>query len=442
MTFWTRFMPMSLAVIIGGVWFIYSTYYENSHTNEQSRYEDSPRRKKGSSPQGPQERSKDSTTDSSVMSFEQLSCCPSCKEEFDHTSKHPVIFFPCNHKLCVSCSVKILEICKVCKQKIDQRSLHQHPNLSSISLKLKMLASEKIRTFWLTVFSQKQVEKRVAMKIQICGVLLRRWGRMKPGFNVKTKVSPWEERFFILKDGFLLWYKPVQENGKLVEMFQFECKGCLPISNAQIFPSGSKGENFYFEIGVDLSLTKKNTEMVYMSFKTKNKKLAKEWISLLESSVSVNFDKYIKELAFSSLIASEAQRMNKKRNDCLCQVQKLNFELKEVEKDKLKRMEIISKEKKKHKKKVSNIRKEVADMDELAFIRLSLIEEMTLMWKLEEETKILSRLQELKSIKTNLEEIQKGVKSQINKEESPMTKAKLREALADICSISALLKTN
>ena len=51
--------------------------------------------------------------------------CPICASNYDKKTRHPIIFLPCHHAVCLKCSMKLVSECPVCRGKIRDRTLLQ-----------------------------------------------------------------------------------------------------------------------------------------------------------------------------------------------------------------------------------------------------------------------------------------------------------------------------
>lgn len=133
----TKFLPLSMAMIALG-YFVYKEWAKEKYCEEGSGFSwdwmpgDSYRHKKDDDAQRPPEgkesrgrgatygRMKEEGKGEEVIREKE---CPMCDAEFDERRRFPIVFYPCYHTVCLTCSVRILRSCPTCNSLIKDRSL-------------------------------------------------------------------------------------------------------------------------------------------------------------------------------------------------------------------------------------------------------------------------------------------------------------------------------
>ncbi|CAH1261321.1 Hypp2305 [Branchiostoma lanceolatum] len=97
----------------------------------------------------------------------------------------------------------------------------------------------------------------ISAKVQHCGLLLKR------PFGHPS--SRWQKRFFIVKEGFLLYYAEAEKkNFERRRQFNIHPKGVIPLGDCTILPTEEAGQPFAIHINhEDFSVS--TTPYIYVS---------------------------------------------------------------------------------------------------------------------------------------------------------------------------------
>lgn len=182
-------------------------------------------------------------------------------------------------------------------------------------------------------------------------------------FTTPLLPEAWNKRWFVLKDGFLIWYRAKPRGG---ERFHVHCKGFMPVAGCQVFPSGKDGAFYQFDLSWSLSLEGLESSRSVLMLKSDCEAEVKEWMKAISHCAHINWQT-IRGFKVSTRVTEE--QLSQDLLAIRTNLKQVKATLEEVLSDRIKVMEAIMKEK-------ATFRKQAADITSHQLTNEAAIEEL------------------------------------------------------------------
>ncbi|KAI8487682.1 Pleckstrin y domain containing, D (with coiled-coil domains) member 1 [Branchiostoma belcheri] len=185
----------------------------------------------------------------------------------------------------------------------------------------------------------------ISAKVQHCGLLLKR------PFGHPS--SRWQKRFFIIKEGFLLYYAEAEKkNFERRRQFNIHPKGVIPLGDCTIQPAEEAGQPFAIHINhEDFSQT--------VALATDSELDRDKWVEILQSSGRVTWKNAQLGEAMIQTLEQQGLQMAKEKQEYINQIHTQVHELCS-EREEKEELERITKELEEEKKKVEKVAEQLS----------------------------------------------------------------------------------
>ncbi|XP_078590450.1 uncharacterized protein LOC144870343 isoform X4 [Branchiostoma floridae x Branchiostoma japonicum] len=180
----------------------------------------------------------------------------------------------------------------------------------------------------------------ISAKVQHCGLLLKR-----PFGHASSR---WQKRFFIVKEGFLLYYAEAEKkNFERRRQFNIHPKGVIPLGDCTILPAEEAGQPFTIHINhEDFSQT--------VALATDSEPDRDKWVEILQSSGRVTWKNAQLGEAMIQTLEQQGLQMAKEKQEYINQIHTQVHELCN-EREEKEELERITKELEEEKRKVEKV---------------------------------------------------------------------------------------